>query len=99
MPIMKYEQTDCCSANKVFHYMAYGRPILSAHTDSLTRVIQETGTGLTYAFDSPQDWADQAERLLQADPAPWRKNGPEAVHGKYNWSHDRERFLEMYRNL
>jgi glycosyltransferase involved in cell wall biosynthesis len=60
--------------NKVFDYMAAGRPVLLAIDGVIRQVIEEEGAGVTVAPGDPAALADGVRRLAD-DPASARRMG------------------------
>src|SRR5439155_14478133 len=49
IPHLRTEHTDTTLPNKLFDYMAMGKPVVSTDCAPLERVIKETECGLTFA--------------------------------------------------
>jgi glycosyltransferase involved in cell wall biosynthesis len=60
--------------NKVFDYMAAGRPVLLAIDGVIRQVIEEEGAGIAVSPGDPAALADGVRRLA-ADPASARRMG------------------------
>lgn len=86
--------------NKLFQYMAMGKPLLVSNAKPLARIVGECGCGFVFESGNP---ADAACKILAAwaarnDPR-IGENGRRAVHQKYNWQKAAEPMLELYRTL
>jgi len=99
IPHLRTEHIDTTLPNKLFEYMALGRPVLPTDAVPLERVVTETGCGATYRSGDP---ADMARAVLDlADPGRREEmgsRGHEAVRGRYNWAQDTEILLGVFRS-
>lgn len=81
------EQSNQTVPGKIFEYMAAELPILSSPRKPVIRILNETGCGLTYDSQKPQDIAAGIIKIL-SDPkemAAMGRRGREAIHNRYNW--------------
>jgi glycosyltransferase involved in cell wall biosynthesis len=81
--------------------MAAGIPILASDCISIKRVIEETGSGVTYVNDSPENLALKL-RELYLDRESLRlmgENGRKAVREHYNWGKSAVSLIQMYSSL
>jgi glycosyltransferase involved in cell wall biosynthesis len=83
--------------NKCFDYMAAGKPVLSSNVRPIHRIIKETGCGLIYQDDSPEDFS---KKVLEMSVSPkaleeMGGKGENAVKAKYNWNVDFGRMLKV----
>jgi glycosyltransferase involved in cell wall biosynthesis len=95
LPFLPCEHIHTTLPNKLFDYMAMGVPVLAADTQSLKRVVSETGCGITFRAGSEQDLADKI--LTMYEDSELRKkcsrNGRAFTLRKYNWGEDSGRLL------
>jgi len=67
----------------------------------LKRVIEDSGGGLVFTWDRPEELADSVTRLYEDEDA--RKmlgdRGCKAFHDRYNWDSTSEELKELYRGL
>lgn len=86
--------------NKLFQYMALGKPLLVSNAKPLARIVGECGCGFIFESGNP---ADAACKILQAyaarHDARIGENGRRAVAEKYNWDKAVQPLLELYRAL
>ncbi|MFN8242157.1 MAG: glycosyltransferase family 4 protein [Bacteroidales bacterium] len=101
IPHIRSEQSDNSSPNKLFEYMAAGIPVLSSDCISVKRVIEETGCGLTYRADSPDDFAKIVESLVANKKLleEYSSNGRKAVSTRFNWEEGEKELLALYSSL
>jgi glycosyltransferase involved in cell wall biosynthesis len=98
IPHVKSEQSDNSSPNKLYEYMAAGLPVLASNCNSVKRVTEETGSGKTYIWNSPEDFASKimefySERNHQSI---FEENGKRWVKEKYNWETGSSSLVKMY---
>jgi glycosyltransferase involved in cell wall biosynthesis len=90
----KCSHWDNTIPNKLFDYMAAGKPVLASDVSPMRRIMTDTQCGLIYKDDDLDDCCAQLKRLM--DPILRErlgKEGERAVVGKYNWDVDAERLM------
>ncbi len=99
IPHLKSEQTDNSSPNKIFQYMYAGKPIIASNCNSIVRILNETGTGITYEHDSPSAFNNAVNELLtnREKLETSKLNGPKYVINKYNWESTSRSLLSIYK--
>lgn len=101
IPHLRNEHTDNTSPNKIFHYMAAKKPILSSDCIYLKDVIDRSNAGLTYKNDNPEDLAEKLNFLLRRRNQ-WEQfgtNGHNAIKHTFNWKQTSKPLLELYNKL
>lgn len=101
IPHLKSEQTDHSCPNKIFSYMAMALPIITNNCKSLARLVTETGTGLVYKEDDPQDLAEKI-LALYTDPKMREQMGKAGIYAadtKYNYENQVKPLIEFYNKL
>jgi glycosyltransferase involved in cell wall biosynthesis len=96
------ESLEHTISNKVFDYMACGKPVLVTPLGPYRRVVEEAGAGLVLAGDDPAAIAAGIARLRQLDPEPLARAAQAAARAQYHWGRDAEelaRFLGRYARL
>jgi glycosyltransferase involved in cell wall biosynthesis len=95
IPHLKSEHTDTTLPNKLFDYMAFGKPVIASDCTPLKRIVEETGCGLTFRSGDVSDLARALVEVL-SDPHRAQKglNGKQAVMEQYNWERDAGTFLK-----
>jgi len=101
IPHRRTEHTDTTLPNKLFDYMAMGKPVVSTDCAPLERVIKETECGLTFASGDVAGLQTALRTLLSDASQRFIKgeNGRKAVVEKYNWEVDVESFLAVISTL
>lgn len=98
LPHVRSVQSDNSSPNKLFEYMAAGIPVLASDCISIKRVIDETGSGVTYVNDSPENLALKLGELYldRENLRIMGENGRKAVREHYNWENSVVSLIKMY---
>jgi len=84
--------------NKIFDYMAFGLPVVTADLAPIKRILLETNSGLVVDEFSGEAFARTIFQLKD-----WQvrqnmgRNGITAVMNKYNWDYDFRIFVETVR--
>jgi glycosyltransferase involved in cell wall biosynthesis len=85
-------------ANKVFDYMACGRPVLVSNVRPMRRVIEETGAGVVADCTRSTSIADAIigmRMMSQEQYHAMAKAGKNAIATKYNWQTDTQTMLDF----
>jgi len=86
--------------NKLFDYMAAGRPVLVSDVSPMKRIVNETDSGLVYR-DS--DVNDLVAKLIHLSDQKIRdgfgEKGRSAVLNKYNWANEETTVVKMFDKL
>lgn len=100
VPHLKTEHTDTTMPNKIFDYMAMGKPVVVTDAQALKDLVKETRCGLWYEDRSYQALADCVCKLSNADlRMEMGERGRLAVMTKYNWSIDKINLVGAIREL
>jgi glycosyltransferase involved in cell wall biosynthesis len=95
IPHYATEHTDTTLPNKIFDYMAQGKPVIVTHAAALREIVEEVGCGVSYRDDQPQQLAERISILV--DPAQRQRMGDAgraAVQEKFNWTKDLKTLLQ-----
>ncbi len=89
IPHLKSEHTETTIPNKIFDYMAFGKPVVASDCAPLARIIREADCGRVFRSGDAGDLAAKVIELL-ADPqrATVGGNGRRAVAAQYHWRKD-----------
>lgn len=101
IPHLKTPHTDNTSANKLFQYMYYGKPIVSSNCLAIERVIQDAKCGEIFESGNTSDLVQKIIKIFDnpALAASYGENAKMAVEKKYNWAVTVKPMLEMYQML
>jgi hypothetical protein len=87
--------------NKMFEYMQAGIPVVASDFPLWREIVASTGCGLCVDPRDPAAIAAAVDRLA-GDPelaAACGRNGARAVAGKFNWSTEAQKLVDLYRGL
>jgi glycosyltransferase involved in cell wall biosynthesis len=95
VPHYKCNHWDNTIPNKLFDYMATGKPVLVSDVTPMKRIVKETNCGLVYENKNIASFVDQLKKLQDDN---YRmvlgQNGMNAIKKFYNWNHDSQRMWE-----
>jgi glycosyltransferase involved in cell wall biosynthesis len=101
IPHVKSDHTDNTIPHKIFQYMNFGIPMLVSNCAPLERIIDETGAGLVYQHNSPEEFAEKLKTLIENYPH-WKNKSfisREFIISKYNWDIDSGHLTHLYHDL
>ena len=100
-PIHRNLHHDTTFANKLFQYMAMGKPVLVSDCPPQVRVIEEVSCGLIHKGGDASDLARQVVALAKnkKEALAMGKRGKEAVFNKYNWNLTSRELIRHYQAL
>lgn len=100
VPHHKCGHWDNTIPNKLFDYMAAGKPVLATDVEPMERIIQKANCGLVYR---DYDTESFVSRLLQLQNTAYKKelglNGIKAVKDYYNWDNDSAIMLDAIKSF
>jgi glycosyltransferase involved in cell wall biosynthesis len=87
--------------NKIFEYMIAGLPVIASHFPLWKEIVEGNNCGLTVDPENPQEIAEAVEYLLKRPQLMQEmgENGSRAVLREYNWGHEAEKLLGVYKEL
>jgi glycosyltransferase involved in cell wall biosynthesis len=96
---IKSVQSDNASPNKLFEYFVFSKPVLASDCDAVAGIIEESGAGAVYRYNSPESFARSLEALLNLNLNELGNNGRQIVLRKYNWENTKTSLLELYDSI
>jgi glycosyltransferase involved in cell wall biosynthesis len=99
IPHVKNDHTDSTIPHKIFQYMYAGKPMLVSDCAPLKRIVEETKSGLVYAFDKPEDFANKLHELVNNKDfhsSTFVRSNRKQVTEKYNWRIDSSHLNALY---
>lgn len=100
VPHHKCGHWDNTIPNKLFDYMAAGKPVLVSDVKPMERVVQETGGGLIYKDYDKESFVSQLAKLQDSElRKKLGQNGAKAVQEFYNWDNDTVRMLNSLKRF
>ena len=97
-PIHKNLHHDTTYANKIFQYMALGRPIVVSDCTSQQNLVEDYKCGLVFSDRNPKDFADKIITLYQDNKyyQELSKNANLAVKENLNWETTSKSLIKLY---
>jgi len=74
--------------NKLFDYLACGKPLLCSKTKPFRRVIDETGAGILADCSTPEKVTKAIIEIMQSNTDQYSENAIKVAEHKYNWDVD-----------
>jgi len=99
IPHLKTEHTDSTIPHKLFQYMFAQKPVIASDCEPIKRILEETGAGLIYPSDQPEQLAVLLKSIVSVNPVEMGVNGRKWVESKYNWQYDAKRLEMVYTGL
>jgi glycosyltransferase involved in cell wall biosynthesis len=101
VPHARNPHTDTTIPHKIFQYMMAAKPVVVSDCPPLARVIRDSGAGLVFRFDDPDDLAAKilelyGNKALRGDVT---RAGRRAFTERYNWDRTSGELIELYRVL
>jgi glycosyltransferase involved in cell wall biosynthesis len=100
VPHLANELVNTTIPHKLFQYMFMGKPVIVSSAQPLKRIVEGSQAGLVFASGDADAFARAA---LQLSDAALRQrlgeNGKRAVVERYNWQHDSQILVDLYRQL
>jgi glycosyltransferase involved in cell wall biosynthesis len=100
-PLKRNLHHDTTYANKVFQYMAFGKPVIVSDCPAQAKLIEETNSGLVFEAENVDELAKAIISLVK-NPAladELGANGKAAVNDKYDWQNTSTGLLKLYAGL
>jgi glycosyltransferase involved in cell wall biosynthesis len=81
--------------NKLFDYLACGKPIICSNTRPFVRIIKETDAGIATDCSTPKKVANAIESIMKSDVRSFSQNAKTAAISKYNWEIDKVNLISF----
>ncbi len=85
--------------NKIFDYMASGRPVIVSEATPMKRIINETKAGIVVDCSNPENIADAILNIQNLDLQTMSENGIKAFREKYNWEVDSKNMIDFIERI
>jgi len=97
-PLKRNPHHDTTYANKIFQYMAMGKPQVVSDCKAQKYVIEKENCGLVHEADNPIDLANKIIELILDSKKTTQLgiNGKEAVNRTWNWDQTSDSLLKLY---
>lgn len=100
-PLKRNRHHDTTFANKIFQYMAGGKPLVVSDCPPQKRVIEDATCGLVHEAGNHVQLAEAILQLYDNRESAIKMgmNAKEAVHTKWNWEQTAQPLLRLYSEL
>jgi len=99
-PFLRNIHHDTTYANKMFQYMALGKPVIVSDCTSQANFVTKEDCGLIFKAGDSKELSDHILRLRDKTTyETLSKNALRCVSEKYNWEEIGSRLTELYSNL
>ena len=95
LPYRPDEHINTTIANKLFDYLACGKPVIVSEAIPMRRIIEETGAGICADCSTPESISTAIQQISTANVAEMSQNGQKFAEKKYNWAIDSERLCKF----
>jgi glycosyltransferase involved in cell wall biosynthesis len=88
-------------ANKLLECMALGLPVVFSDFPNYREIAEASGAGIAVDPTQPEQIANAVEHLIRNPTlaSQMGKAGIRAVHERFNWSVERVKLLDLYRDI
>jgi glycosyltransferase involved in cell wall biosynthesis len=91
IPHHSNEHTNTTIPNKIFDFMACGKPVIVSNARPLKRIVEKTGCGITFQAENIDDFSNKLICLIKENEKDQMGlRGKKAVKEIYNWDKDAE---------
>lgn len=102
VPHLKCDHTETTIPNKLFDYMALGKPVLVSNVTPLKRIVEETNSGKVFSWSDCNDFADKVIEIIN-NKDEYSINSMNAFKEKYSWEYDEivliKELEKLYKNI
>lgn len=99
VPHVRCEAWDTTIPNKLFDYMAAGKPVISSDTVPCARILSETKAGEIYPSGNSEALANSITRMMDPELRTTRgEAGRRAVLERYHWERDSATLLRSIKS-
>jgi glycosyltransferase involved in cell wall biosynthesis len=99
IPHHSNEHTNTTIPNKVFDFMACGKPVIVSDARPLKRIVEKSGCGVTFQAENGDDFAGKLISLIRGRTGEQMGlRGKRAVREIYNWEKDGEILDQIFKS-
>ena len=97
-PIDNYLQSY---STKIFEYMAIGLPVITSNFELYRNVIEKHKCGICVNPNNPKEIAKAIMQIIDnpQEAGQMAQNGLIATQELFNWSHQKEKMLNLYKSI
>jgi len=100
-PLKRNLHHDTTYANKIFQYMAMGKPVIVSDSTAQAKVITSENCGLVHEAENPGDLAEKIKQLKSDNELAEKLGlaGEKAVKERWNWTVTSSELINLYDQL
>ncbi|MEQ8476660.1 MAG: glycosyltransferase family 4 protein [Fulvivirga sp.] len=100
-PLKRNPHHDTTFANKLFQYMAMGKPVVVSDSTTQANVVNSENCGFVFEAENERQLADQIIKLYEDSELSKQlgANGAAAVKERWNWDITSKDLINLYSNL
>jgi len=99
-PFLRNIHHDTTYANKMFQYMALGKPVIVSNCTSQSNFVKKESSGLIFEADNYKELSDCIIKLTNKQLyEELSRNALNCIEHKYNWENSGKRLTDMYSEL
>ncbi len=100
-PLKRNPHHDTTYANKLFQYMAMGKPLIVSDCPAQADVVRDTRSGLVFEAGNAADLADKIEWIYchEEERNQYGENAKQAVFQKWNWEETSKDLVSLYEKI
>ncbi len=97
IPHKKTEHTDTTIPNKLFDFMACGKPVIVTNANPMKRIVEQEQCGVVFNSEDIEDFERAVMRFLKNPDmiSNLGTNGKNAIANKYNWAIDSSVLIDV----
>jgi len=98
-PLKRNQHHDTTLANKIFQYMAMGKPVIVSDCPAQAEVIEKANCGLVHKADDPSSLADKMVYLIEHkdERLVMGVNAKKAIAETWDWKYKSKDLIDFYR--
>jgi len=97
-PLKRNPHHDTTYANKLFQYMALGKPVIVSDSTAQAKVVKSTSSGLIHKAENINDLAEKLAFIYNNKTTAEKmgSNGKHAIEEKWNWLTTSKGLIDLY---
>ena len=100
IPHHSNEHTNTTIPNKIFDFMACGKPVIVSDAKPLKRIVEKIGCGVVFEAENSEDFASKLIYLIKENErGQMGLKGEKAVREIYNWDRDAEKLDQIVKDV
>jgi glycosyltransferase involved in cell wall biosynthesis len=100
-PLKRNQHHDTTLANKIFQYMAMGKPVVVSDCPAQAEVIEKANCGLVHIADDPRSLADKIVYLIEHkdERLAMGENAKKAIVETWDWRFKSKDLINLYHQM